>query len=60
MVLWSESANELIKQLVAIDERNRSDKAEVFEGLYLLWENNNLGTITVCKDNFILNKPFIK
>jgi len=57
---WSENAKHLIMQLVSIDERNRIDKAEVFEGLYLLWKNNNLATITVIKDNFILNKPFIK
>jgi len=57
---WSENAKHLIMQLVSIDERNRIDKAEVFEGLYLLWKNNNLVTITVIKDNFIANKNFIK
>jgi len=59
-IVWSDDAKLLFIKLVAIDERNRSDKAEVFEGLYMLWKSNNIGTITVLKDNFITNKNFIK
>jgi len=59
-IVWSDDAKLLFVRLVAIDERNRSDKAEVFEGLYSLWKSNNIGTITVLTDSFIENKNFIK
>jgi len=59
-IVWSDDAKLLFIKLVAIDERNRSDKAEIFEGLYMLWKTNNIGKITVLKDNFIQNKDFIK
>jgi len=59
-IVWSDDAKLLFVRLVAIDESNRSDKAEVFEGLYSLWKSNNNGKITVLIDSFIENKNFIK
>jgi len=57
---WTPETKALIIQLASLDEAQRIEKENIFQGLYDLWKKYGLGTFTQSKNQFVTNKGFIK
>jgi hypothetical protein len=59
-IQFSEDAKVLIIRLVALNAAQRADKNTIFNELYELWKKGGLGTISFFKEQFEINRNFIK
>jgi len=57
---WTPETKALIIQLTSLDEAQRIEKENIFQGLYALWKRYGLGTVALSKNEFVSNKGFIK